>query len=208
MNHQEQIAHSYNALAEWWDSIHRTSEYGITSIERAIKFCKTKSKSLDIGCGAGGRITRLLNQYGFDYTGIDISNSMIEIAKELHPEEIFICADITNWQPSLNDNDKFDIIIAWDSLFHLPIEQHKPVLESIVQWLSNEGVFICTLGHTESKTGDTHSNSFMGELLHYSTIGIDNYMRILSEGGCTCMHVEFDQYPENHVVLIVRKATR
>jgi 2-polyprenyl-3-methyl-5-hydroxy-6-metoxy-1,4-benzoquinol methylase len=206
MNHQKQIAHSYNALAEWWDGIHRASEYGIDSVERAIRFCKSKNRALDIGCGAGGRITRKLLEHGFNYTGIDISKSMIELAKGNHPDELFICTDINQWQPVIKGKDKFDLIVAWDSLFHLPIEHHKPILESIACWLQDDGVFISTLGHIESSLGESHSNNSMGELLHYSSIGINNYVRILMDEGCICKHIEFDQFPENHVVLIVQKA--
>jgi len=40
------------------------------------------AKALDFGCGAG-RSTRLLSSYGFDVTGVDIDEEMINEAKNL-----------------------------------------------------------------------------------------------------------------------------
>ncbi|MBN2519141.1 MAG: class I SAM-dependent methyltransferase, partial [Bacteroidales bacterium] len=41
-------------------------------------------KALDFGCGTG-RSTRFLQQYGFDCIGVDISENMINKAKEFNP---------------------------------------------------------------------------------------------------------------------------
>jgi SAM-dependent methyltransferase len=42
-------------------------------------------RALDFGCGTG-RSTRFLRDLGFDVIGVDISENMLEIAKELDPE--------------------------------------------------------------------------------------------------------------------------
>jgi len=45
----------------------------------------TGKKALDFGCGTG-RSSRFMKKYGFDTTGIDISEEMIKIAKKNRPE--------------------------------------------------------------------------------------------------------------------------
>src|ERR1041385_8077188 len=46
----------------------------------------------DIGCGFGDLVPYLNSRFkGFTYTGIDISDKLIEKAKELHPDHEFIC---------------------------------------------------------------------------------------------------------------------
>lgn len=67
---------------------------------------------LDIGC-AIGRFVDVFD--GLDYTGLDISSKSIEIAKRLHPDKKFICADIVDW-----DWEDYDNIFSWVSLQHIP----------------------------------------------------------------------------------------
>src|SRR5512146_1918595 len=45
----------------------------------------TGRTALDFGCGAG-RSTRFLKQLGFAATGIDISSSMVHLAREADPD--------------------------------------------------------------------------------------------------------------------------
>ena len=47
----------------------------------------TGSRVLDLGCGIGGSSRILANYYGFNVTGITISQAQVKRAKELTPEE-------------------------------------------------------------------------------------------------------------------------
>jgi len=49
------------------------------------------------------------------------------------------------------------------------------------------------------------SGSFAGETFDYSTLGVNAFLRLLREFGCRCKHLEYDQYPENHVYIIAQK---
>jgi trans-aconitate methyltransferase len=49
----------------------------------------------DVGCGFGDLIEYLRNRFGdFKYTGVDISPSLAQKARELHPEYEFRCIDL------------------------------------------------------------------------------------------------------------------
>jgi hypothetical protein len=50
------------------------------------------------------------------------------------------------------------------------------------------------------------SGGFEGETFDYSTLGVNEFLRLLMEFGCTCKHLEYDQYPENHVYIIAQKS--
>jgi trans-aconitate methyltransferase len=53
------------------------------------------SSICDIGCGFGDLVSYLKSRFsGFSYTGVDISDKLIEKAQELHPEYEFMCRDI------------------------------------------------------------------------------------------------------------------
>lgn len=189
----------YDRIALWWQKQHLHSTYGVTALEKAIKFVKSKSTALDIGCGSSGRFIDVLIQNGFTPTGIDVSTEMISLARQNHPDVVFYVEDICTWELP----QKYDLISAWDSTFHLPIAEQKPVLKKMCDGLSPNGVVIFTCGGSNSP--NEISGSFQGEKFDYSTLGVEEFLRLLMEFGCLCKHVEYDQFPENHVYIIGQK---
>ena len=41
--------------------------------------------------------------------------------------------------------------------------------------------------------------------IDYSTLGVNEFLRLITEFGFICKHVEYDQYPENSVYIIAQK---
>jgi SAM-dependent methyltransferase len=189
----------YNRIALWWQQQHIDSTYGITALERAIKFVENKSTALDIGCGSSGRFIEVLIKNGFTPTGVDISSAMISLARQRHPTVTFYAEDICTWQFP----QKYDLITAWDSTFHLPLAEQKPVLKKMCNNLNARGVVMFTCGGTNGP--EEISGGFEGESFDYSTLGVNEFLRLIKEFGCACKHVEYDQYPENHVYIIAQK---
>lgn len=195
----EETGIHYDRIALWWQQQHMHSTYGVAALERAIKFVETKSTALDIGCGSSGRFIEVLIKNGFVPTGVDISSEMISLAEQRHPEVTFYAQDICTWQFP----QRYDLISAWDSTFHLPLTEQKPVLQKMCEGLNTQGVLLFTCGG--GSVTQEISGSFAGETFDYSTLGVDEFLRLLREFGCTCRHLEYDQYPENHVVIIAQK---
>jgi len=193
------IAARYDQIARWWQSQHQDSPYGIAQLEQAIKFTSKRHSALDLGCGSSGRFINILSKHGFQAEGLDISRAMINLAKQLHPEITFYREDICCWIPP----KPYSFISAWDSTFHLPPNKQEPVMKKLCDALEPNGVllFTCGGGHTISEI----SGAFQGQDFEYSTLGIDAFLEILTENHCTCRHLEYDQYPENHVYIIAQK---
>lgn len=194
-----QTAAHYDQLAGWWQSQQQSSSYGLSALARAIQFATTRNVALDVGCGSSGRFINQFMVQGFHAEGIDISNEMINFARRLHPDVTFYTADISQWQPP----KAYSLITAWDSTFHLPLTMQAPVLKNLCSALETGGVllFTCGGGHTKGEI----TGSFQGQDFAYSTLGVDAFLEILREQECTCRHLEYDQYPENHVTIIAQK---
>lgn len=194
-----EIAKSYDQLADHWNSDAYPREYGIEQHEQAIAFVPEKGHALDIGCGSSGRIIDLLSGHGFEVEGLDISSRMLELARERHPNITFHHSDICEWVfPG-----KYEFISAWDSTWHLPLTQQAPVLRKILQALAPGGVSIFTTGGTDQPSEKT--DTAMGPPLYYSVLGIPAMLKLLSEAGCVCRHLEYDLYPELHLYVIAQK---
>lgn len=192
-------ASRYDQIARWWQTEHKNSSYGVAQLERAIKFTSKRNLAIDIGCGSTGRFINVLSKHGFQAEGLDISTEMINLAQQVHPEITFYREDICNWIPP----KLYSLISAWDSTFHLPLNMQEPVTRKLCDALEPGGVFVftCGGGHTNGEI----SGAFQGQDFDYSTLGVDTFLRILSEHNCTCRHLEYDQYPENHVYIVAQK---
>ena len=192
----EPIGRKYDRIARWWHETHKDSQYGIPQIARAISYCRNKGRALDIGCGSGGRIFRLLGDLGFTITGVDASAEMIALAGMEHPELHLVHADIREW----SIDEAFDLIIAWDSIFHLEEYEHEEVITKLVDFLAADGVLIYSLGDAVG----SHESDWHGDKFPYGSIGIDANLRLLMDLGCHIRHVELDQYPQQHAYVIAQ----
>ncbi len=198
------LGRSYDTIADRWASETFNRNNAIAQHERALAFlAEGRGKvALDIGCGSSGRLIDLLLSRGFEVEGLDVSGRMMELAKERHPDVVFHHADICEWE----FQREYDFITAWDSIFHLPLEQQEPVMRKICDGLSTGGVFVFTTGGVDGP--ESKSDSAMGPEVGYSALGIPRTLEVIAEAGCICRHLEYDQYPELHVYIVAQRTSR
>lgn len=94
---------------------------------------------LDLCCGTG-QLARFLSEEGYDVTGIDGSEEMLNYARENAPGVEFICDDAR----SFNLSPSFDLVTSFfDSLNHvMTIEELMAVFKNVYSCLVKEGLFI------------------------------------------------------------------
>lgn len=192
----EQVAASYDQIADQWLDL---SAYGFAQIERAVAFVKHKGVALDVGCGAG-RCLDLLARHGFRTDGIDTSPAMIALARERHPDARLFHGDICGWELPR----PYDLIVAWDSVWHVPLAEQEAVLTKLCRGLSAGGVLVFTTGGTDVPS--EKRDSYMGPPMYHAALGIPKTLHVLAQAGCVCRHLEYDQYPELHVYVIAQKS--
>jgi len=172
---------------------------GIPQLERALRFTTARQYALDIGCGCSGRFIDRLIAQGLHVEGLDVSERIIALAKHRHPNVAFHHADICQW----NLPRRYDVIVAWDSIWHVPLEEQTAVMEKICRGLTQHGVCLFTMGGLD-EPGEK-ADSYMGPPMYYSSLGIRQTLELLARCGCVCRHLEFDQYPEQHLYIIAQK---
>lgn len=195
----EDIAKAYDQITHLWESDEFNRNNGIEQHERAIAFVKNTGKALDVGCGSTGRFIDLLISKGFSPEGVDISSEMLKLAQKKHPDIDFQHQDICEWDIP----DKYDFITAWDSIWHVPFDQHAKVLTKLVSSLNTGGVLIFSCGGIDDE--GEHEDNSMGPNMYYSSLGITGYLELIASLGAVCRHFEYDQYPDLHAYFIVQK---
>lgn len=102
-----------------------------------------RSSALDVGCGVGRHARWLAEEFG-DYVGIDVSEGMLERARELHhdlPSVSFRQVDAAALEAL--PSDRFDLVQCWLVLIHLPrAEAVVDALRGLVRVLAPGGLLV------------------------------------------------------------------
>lgn len=93
---------------------------------------------LDIGFGTGVLTSRLYND-GYQITGIDFSERMIEIARGKMPNAALIQHDFSLGLPEILSDCKYDAIICTYSMHHLTDERKSKFIAKLIEHLSPNG---------------------------------------------------------------------
>lgn len=105
----------------------------------------TMGRALDFGCGAG-RSTRFLKGLGFHATGIDISESMVRLAREFDPPGEYHKVDDGDYR--VLEPARFDLILSAFAFDNIPgVERRRDLLKGLRSLLSHRGR-ILILGST------------------------------------------------------------
>lgn len=127
-------------------------------------------KALDFGCGVG-RLTSALSDYFEEVVGIDISPSMIDLARELNRGNRK-CAFINNIRPDLvKINDKsIDFVYSNITLQHIPPSAIVAYIKEFLRIVKNGGLVVFQL-----PSGNDWS--FRGRILRLLPDWVARYLR-------------------------------
>lgn len=144
-------------------------------LDRFISYLPDGGEILDVGCGAGEPIAHYLLTQHFKLTGIDASQTMIDISSSRFPRGNWIVVDMRN----MSLPQTFDGIIAWDSFFHLNPDEQRGTLEVFCRHLNSGGVLLLTIG---DEVGEV-LGVVNGEQVYHSSLDPDEYRGILRSAG-------------------------
>jgi len=82
---------------------------------------------LDVGIGTGALAGKLYTD-GYEITGIDFSENMIQIARERLPDAKIYCHDFSKGLPAELDGERFDAITCTYAIHHLEDEQKAAMI--------------------------------------------------------------------------------
>ncbi|MEI6053777.1 MAG: methyltransferase domain-containing protein [Candidatus Saccharibacteria bacterium] len=132
-------------------------------------------KILDLGCGTG-RDASLFLAENYDYTGIDLSDGMIDEAKKLFPAGKFEAMDLCD----LKFNDQsFDGIWSFAAYLHIPKKDISDAIKEANRVLKLGGIGYITIkkGNFESYLGEGGSKRY------WAFYGKNQFAKILQDNG-------------------------
>lgn len=181
-----------SGFAEMRDSFNTEKNY----LDIFLEHLQPQAHVLDVGCGSGHPIASYLINHGLQVTGLDASEELLKISKTKCPAMHSIYGDIR----SISLNDKYDGIIEWWCLFHLPKSDHGKMIARFADWLKPGGILEFTSGDKEY---EGKSSDMLNQELNFYSIAPEQYEKHLRENGFEILLRESDQ--EEHLVWIVKK---
>lgn len=156
MDKKTQTVTTYNtsaqALADKFDAL------GARKSDISAVFLSTEINEpvvLEIGCG-NGRDAQEIFTYANNYTGIDVSEKLIELAQKKVPRAKFEVADIELY----SFPKKYDVVFAFASLIHVSKDSFKEILIKIFDALNPGGIARISLKHNAVYAEETKQDEF------------------------------------------------
>ena len=172
---------SYNKIADQWSAERHTSFVSELISDLASRV-SPGGHILDIGCGTGRPIDSYLSEQGFQITGIDFTENLLNQAKALDLSNArFHLCDFFDYQP----DQKFDGIIAYDSFFHFPKEKQATIYSRVAHWMHPGAYLLFTHGIKEGEITD----SMYGEMFYYSCLNATDVFDLMRDAGLEVIYV-------------------
>ncbi len=187
----------YERHATNWDDDRGNHLFEKPWLDQFTALLKLGSSVLDIGCGSAGPITRFLVEQGYKITGVDSSQSMINICKRRLPMQEWVVADMRE----LCLEAHFNGIIAWDSFFHLSPEHQRRMFPLFRKHSSSKAVLLFTSGPAAGEA----NGEYRGEPLYHGSLAAAEYRELLEcNGFAVIAHVERDASCGDHTVWLAQ----
>jgi len=186
----DQISYAYRG-----DSISRDRGYFIW-LDTLTPLLQPGDTVLDLGCGCGIPVAQELAQR-FQVTGVDLSEVQIARARQLVPQATFLCTDMTalRFPPGT-----FAAIVSFFAIIHLPVHEHRPLLERCFTWLRPGGYLMATVGY-QAWTG--YKEEWHGAPMYWSHADEATYLAWLQEIGFTMLWTRFIPGGDSGYVLVL-----
>lgn len=192
------LAALYARHARRFDAARTGSSMERPYLENAASLAPPPGQVLDLGCGSGEPIARFFIERGYRVTGVDAVDEMLAMGRTRFPAMTWLRADMRG----LDLRERFDIVVAWDSFFHLPRTDQRAMFDTFARHTAPGGVLLFTSGLTD---GEEVGGDLFGDVLYHASLDTDAYARLLDRHGyAVVLHRAEDPACGGHTVWLAQ----
>lgn len=173
-------AEAFDAIGDRYDEAFPHKEGQISAGEWLTASLPAGSRVLDLGCGTGLPTARQMTDAGYEVVGVDLSDGMVNLAREYVPGATFHQLDIADLRPGGPvDLGRFDAVAAFFSLLMLPRAEIPLALRTVHHLLVPGGLFILSMVEADV---DDFSIPFLGNTIRVSGYLREDLHKVIEEG--------------------------
>ena len=193
----DKVAHDYDHLGAG------TKWTRMRWLEKMLNLLPPGSSVLDLGCGSGDPADiEIAREH--KVTGVDISQTQIDLARQNVPAGNFMHADAGSVDfPAA----AFDAVISFYTLEHIPRVEHATILGRVCKWLRTGGFLLISM-----EAGDYNDviGEWLGVPMFISCFDPETMKHLVSESGFEILETAIEaQLEQSHDVpylwLLARK---
>ncbi|GGK88315.1 class I SAM-dependent methyltransferase [Rufibacter glacialis] len=170
---------------------------GASQVQEWSRTLEAGSMVLDLGCGTGIPISKILVNQGFTVYGLDASPTMTEAFLRNFPYMPVACEPV---QDSTFFQRKFDGIVAWGLIFLLSEEAQALTIQKAAKALKPGGKFLFTAPFRKAAWKDVMTHQYSRSL------GAAKYRELLLSSGLQVVR-EFKDAGDNYYYDAVKTET-
>jgi cyclopropane fatty-acyl-phospholipid synthase-like methyltransferase len=168
-----------------------------------INYFQKPFTMLELGCGdASFSVQALLNSSITAYSGIDLSNTALEIANNnmalIDCEKNFTLGNFSTVISEISENKekKFDLILASFTLHHLTLEEKESIIGKLGHLLNEDGVFILIdITRKEKENREDYLKRYLNNINQHWSILKPEEISMVDE------HISSSDFPETEETL-------
>ena len=190
-------SNGYENIAEKFIKVRGQTLNGIGAgcVRLWVQSLPRNSSVLDLGCGSGIPLTKVIVDEGMQVYGIDASQSLVTEFQKNLPDIFIACEPV---EESTFFNQKFDAILAWGLLFLLPETVQMDVLHKVSNALEPGGKFLFTAPYQKAEWQDLLTGRIS------TSLGAKIYKKVLNECGVRVVEEFYDE-GDNHYFSAIKK---
>lgn len=170
----EDILATYEKVADDFARLRDRTLFERRWLDRMLGFAPGR-RVLDLGCGTGLPIASYLADRRCQVTGVDGAASMVALFEKNLPRARAVHADMRG----LDLGETFDVILAWDSFFHLSAADQRAMFATFAAHAAPRSVLMFTTG--------TSAGEAIGAVgtapVYHASLNPEDYRRALSAAG-------------------------
>lgn len=176
---KDKVYESYEHIVSWFDNARTKTLMESEYLNLMLNAVPAGGSVLDLGCGTGEPIAQFFINKGFKITGVDGSKKMIALCKNRFPSERWIISDMRE----INLQQRFDVILAWHSFFHLDHDSQRNMFKVVDAHIKPGGIFAFTSGEEEGEVWSDNG----GQQLYHASLSTKEYSKLLKDASFTVL---------------------
>lgn len=200
--------------AELFDAVGRDYEVAFgrpPAVDEAVRWLLERlpesARVLDIGSGTGRPVAEELTAAGHRVLGVDVSATMVEIARAQVPDADFVQADIREWDSAPGS---WDAVCAFFPFLQMTRSEVAAVVDGIGRWLKPGGLLAMV---TVPMDVEGLEVPFLGHRVRLTSFATPDLLRLVEQAGLEVLEARTTvfapdkpgQPEEEHLLITARR---